>query len=361
MRYRSPETSVTQPSNNTFPLLDVTRVTEGELRILYEDANSFLRGNVLTFGGLNTDLFYPQLKRLAQRQGQTLIRPELCPDEDEAIGLLIPHAWYFSQNPHALGVAMWYVDYQTNVQPTIAAEASIIGDYGLVSVIECYRRDDLTAFARQPGYIAFSVPYDLVQTARHITRHIEDLAQATSDDRYLDFIRSVISNTANRQTQQPEDIVKGLTSLDETARQRAVLEMMRNYWQDILVPRGIVLTDEDVVIVDQVPNRPETETLDYTRRPFLVFIGGSISASADESQETIRVKNISLARAKYPPTTQVIAPTYTDGSSPQFRQQAATEVTPDLLVLSLITLRELGEVEKYQTLRARYAKLCQSN
>jgi hypothetical protein len=348
------EAPVFQDNRYQFPHLRTDRVSQDVLQQLNGEIQEYLHGDAVTYGGINADVLYRQMVE----KDPSLVKSEVCPEEDAVMGLHSPQEWFFSENRNNFGIAGWYTDLQVNKQLARTDNHSLRHTYGIVGLTEVYRTEDLGRFAAENGYQLFSVPFDLVLTARQISGNVERLPQATENERWNGFIGEVLEYITQNQGVSKDQLVSDLAGIPREARHVRVLEMMNGYWKDVLIPRGVHPDDEDIIIYDTL-RRPAAESLDFTRRPFLVFMSNPSIAVPGRTDDEIVALNMQFAKKQYP-GVKIIVPTFSDGMRvwrPELRQVSPSVVTAESLVMSLATLSEMGYADEYRRFLKVYSDL----
>ena len=121
---------------------------------------------ILTYGGLNTDI----LADLLSEEGYQVHQDELCPEDDEDIGLRMPDVWYLNKGAGALSIPMYYsfMQLKASVLDGTAFEENkeIVDTFGRVSLIEVYHEKKLFEKLDAEGVKYFSTPRTLTECTR---------------------------------------------------------------------------------------------------------------------------------------------------------------------------------------------------
>jgi hypothetical protein len=359
-----PEDQVITGEDDIFPFLDLFGISHEDAEIFLQKLEVATTGMIATYGGINMDVCY---HTASSSLAIPLTKAEICPEKDDLLGLRMPKVWYFNPQKTAYSVAMNYNWTQARKyahDPDI--NSGFRRDYGIVCFIECYSVTDLVGFAQANHLTAFSTPFDLVNTATFITRHLQrdgNCANLHSSDILTEFIDQIMKYISTQEGLSFDQLCGQLSSMDDNQRLTSILARLRGFWQDTLIPRGIRQEDEEIILVAN--NNRSCPDFDFNkhREPRVVFMSGNVDPHTNIHDDQKFVKNnLYLAVRQYAPGSKIIAPVFSDPTTgrffrPHFLYVKAHGRTTDTAILQLIILRELGKSNEYWSLRSRYEEL----
>lgn len=339
--------------DHQYPYMDLARVPLEQTGVLFDEMNARLSGVMATYGGINADVLYAIARQTDHPDVASIYEyEELCGPADEALGLRMPHAWYFNMR-QPMEAALWYNYLQTRKYwKRPKKNEAFRQTYGVVGLVECYAIENLLRFAHQRGVEAMSSPYDLMLTAEYLARgKPEWLAQ---DGGFLAFKDHVLAATGNQgwfEMPNPNE------------RLQEAIAILRSYWQSVLAHRAISLTDAEIIIHDPWGLLGELGFF-YIREPSVVIIGGNADKRMPtEPEEEIVARNVRLALMQYPPDTKLVVPWYYDpheGASPwvlSLHAEPKSDLTPDAFILGLIGMNAMLDARVHDDFRTRYETL----
>lgn len=127
-------------SNNLFLATGDTVPTVQQMQ---EAAEWQQKQGVLSYGGLVTDC----LADILEQKGFPVQKDEICPDDDDSIGLRMPEVWYLNKGPFALNIPLYYNFLQNKVKVydnTITKDnMHISAKYGKTALVEIITQKNL--------------------------------------------------------------------------------------------------------------------------------------------------------------------------------------------------------------------------
>lgn len=149
---------------------EFTRIKDREkINALLEKVMNLFK--IGTYGGLNTDVLYEDLIK----KGYNLKREEICPIDDEFIGLRMPNFWPINQGKNAMNIAMYYNWMQ--MKETMKKEnlsewnREARKTLGWLGMIEIQDTSKLIKRLNNEKWDFFSTPFTLTECARYLEGH----------------------------------------------------------------------------------------------------------------------------------------------------------------------------------------------
>ncbi len=347
-------------TDDDFPYLDLHTVPEDTIKEYVQKLLASLSGKFATYGGINLDVFFELTSRIHDIAANE--KAEVCPELDDILGLRMPEVWYFNTGGPPSPFALFFNSVQSRgFTKNTSRNAQFREEYGIVALVEGYDTKHLTEFAHSNGYISFSTPFDLVNTAGYIVSG-KALASVRDNPEFYRFADGILDYWSKKTGNSVELIIQTIRSIDPQEATNLTLTLLRSFWEEILIPRGVVTTDEEMIILDPNANQEHASTLLYCRRPDFVLMGGNIDGFYPKNPYTnVTANNMALANAQYPQskiiTPYYISPDHTSLWPAKLTQEPGYLWTTDGLLVSLIALRELGRSTDYHNLRAMYHRL----
>lgn len=348
----------TQIQDIELPYPETGEYDTQRMQQLFTAIQKTTHGRLAAYGGINHDILGPRIQSLAQEMNIPFGQSEICPEEDEALGLHMPKACFFSQMPGSVSMAMWYASLQAAQYRADPANMAVRDRFGTVSIVECYDIEGLKRFAEFNGYGAFSAPHDQVFTARLIAEHGLDMPMDVSGA-HQQFAQEIVAYLATKTNKSSDKYIQELLKIPSESKERVLylLRQMRSYWQEVLLPRGIIRIDEDIILIDQQDDRPSEDNLAHKRKPLVVCIGHDVESPEDDGRV---MESLEFAREFYPKQTKILTPQFStkDGLiRPGLAISTPDEMSIEALIIQLIMVKELGMDEKYRILKRCYMEL----
>lgn len=348
-------------SDDDFPYIDLYSVPEEQIDNIKRKLLMALDGKFATYGGINLDVLF-EIASTIQEYGITE-KAEVCPEKDDILGLRMPSVWYFNTGGPPSPFALFFNLAQSQKYwKHTSKNIPFRNTYGIVALVEGYDTHQLASFAYSHGYKPFSTPFDLVNTAQFLVTGTA-LASVRDNPKFYQFTDHILLYWAERDDQNPDTILQTIRTIDPEEATIMTLELLRSYWQEVLVLRGVVTTDEEMIILDPACKSGEPCSLLFTRQPQFVLIGGNLDRfyPIDFQSNSVVEANLNIARIQYPVST-LITPRYIspDGASlwhANLTLEPGFLWTSDGILVSLIALRELGQLEDYRNIRSDYHAL----
>lgn len=368
-RQVTPESLLTRgrvPEQDILPYLDLGAAQVENWGRLFDEIRHLTERKLATYGGINSDVLLPAaLKSSGKLTVSAIEKAEICAPEDDALGLRMPQAWYFNPRWPAMAVAMLYNAIQTTHalrQPELNREFR--KRYGVVALVECYKTDELLRFANAKGVTVFSTPIDLMLTAHYIASG-QKPEGVFENEKIADYAHEIIKFASKRRNISPDSLKDYIRSLQDKERLYEVIHILRDYWQEILLPKGVDQNDDEIILFDPHYFDRATTGFASNRKPRTVFMGGNIDNVHSLYLDPVVVvaRNLALAQTQYGKNTRIVVPQYKDEASchywfPQLRlPNHASIPTTDTLILHLFAVRELGLDKDFRGLKGRYVEL----
>lgn len=352
-----PNTTFSYESDHVYPYMDLARVPLEQSGVLFDAMNETLTGIMATYGGINADVLYATARQTdPPHLAATYEYEELCGPADEALGLRMPHAWYFNIR-RPMETALYYNYLQTRKYWRRPEKNEVFRQsYGIVCLVECYDVGTLVHYTNVDGVERWSTPFDLMLTAEFIARGKP--ARLGADPAFLAFKDEILATAG---------YYSSLEELSPDDRFWTSIAIVRKYWESVLRHRGTDLNDQEIIANDPYGLLGD-QGFSFLRRPSVVLIGGNADKRIPtEPEEEIVGRNIRLALMQYPPNTQLILPWYHDpreGGSPwmlSLHAEPKSDLTLDAFIVGLIGLEAMADLRTYEDMRTRYETLaCQS-
>lgn len=350
--------------DNIFPFLYLYQLPHEETDPFFESLEVAMRDTFVSYGGINADVLYHAGKQTGESAPSA--KAEICPKEDEVLGLHMPFVWYFNSKGYKMGTAMYYNNIQLRkLDQNPEANINFRQLFGTVCFVECYSIEKLREFAQRHNFTIFSTPFDLVNTIRFIVRSLDYLKEVDfgeSDSKFLKFIDKFLDFTATKTQQSKEHVYSDLNKMEVSERFRFLLQSAKSFWQQILIPKGIDANDEEILLAAGENTPTVLRNLGVSRKPCIVFMGANVDPLSErKNDEIVVINNRRLAQMQYDRETRIIAPLFKDSQNhlfrPHFLLVKSQGKSADVAILNLLVLREIGEKDKYHSFRSRYEEL----
>jgi len=150
-----------------FERKEIKDITQAKLKLKeYHSKSKFG-----TYGGVNTDLLYEKFKSM----GHPLEKEEVCPEDDDFIGLRMPNFWPINQGNSSISIAQYYnfVQQKERMKEENFSNwnLSVRKDYGWVGLIEIFDLGNLVKRLKEEDHPFFSVPHTLTECMRFLEGH----------------------------------------------------------------------------------------------------------------------------------------------------------------------------------------------
>ncbi len=225
---------------------------------------AFKKINLGTYGGMNTDVFYETLLK----RGYPVQREEICPEDDDSIGLRMPNFWPVNQSEWALSTAMYYSFYQIKhlsiLDDLSSWNPEARQDFGWVSAVEVYDTTKLVGRLRSEKMDFFTTSLTLMECVRYLEGWGIKRLEAYRD--YSNEIKAWAQKQAffdasewNLGREKSEAFFK------EHGRISNVRLCVKEYWKMVLLNKGYNPGDKEIDIVSRAFSK--------NRNPDIVLIG----------------------------------------------------------------------------------------
>lgn len=319
-----------------------------ELREQFYENINVLQNKYFTYGGLNTDL----LSNAYLVNGYNLEKSVVSATFDAQLELLMPDVWYLNGGEHFLNTALFFNRVQNNNEQKKTSKIKnkeIAETFGYFGLMEVYFRENTLERFKQDNIEAFSVLKTIPECARVLESDIyEDILKdgykkGVYKKRLLSHIPA--ANYYYYLMKENQELIAGY---DENnfhlgmAKTQEIIEAegnspVRRYfvdlWKNVLVKKGIDPEHSEIIVLGT--------KFSYNRNPDFVIVGENHKFGF---QEKITDSNFAYNRSRK------IHVRYKEPQH-QFdlikRNGAKWEWDPEVYLLSLILLNELGEEELY--------------
>lgn len=217
-----------------------------------------------TYGGVNTDILYGKFKSL----GYNIEREEVCPEDDELIGLRMPNFWPINQGEYSLDIAQYYNFIQQKQRMKESGfdnwNLDIRKDYGWMGVVEIFDTSKLVKRLKEENHSFFSVPYTLTECMRFLEGH-----ESKRLDVYEKYANVILEWTKKQDFYNPSEWFLGK---DESWKIQKSSKKLLNpkfavkaFWQQELLNKRYDFKDRELNVVSR--------EFSNNRNPDVILIG----------------------------------------------------------------------------------------
>jgi len=217
-----------------------------------------------TYGGMNTDILYDEYCQIFS----DVKRDEICPTDDEDIGLRMPEFWPINLGNDSLSIAMYYckeqMRYSSGFNNFPNWNTDIRKKYGWNSIVELFNYNNVYQRIIKEKINYFSTPFTLTECMRYL--------EGWQLER-LNVYKSYALKIFDWAKKQPfyvknewflgRDESRNFIKLNN--RITNVRYCVKMYWQNYLLNKPIQLGDKELNIVSR--------KFSDDRRPEIVLIG----------------------------------------------------------------------------------------
>lgn len=216
----------------------------------YYDNLIFLESkNILTFGDTNFKI----LERYFSAHGYDPEPLDLCFDDDQSIGLEMPHTWYLNRGKHALSIAMYYnyLSFHEIVERKSLEtfNEKIAREYGRIACIEVYGEKELKSFLDRHKIEYFGTPRTLTECVRYLEGwNIEEYPRLKGYATFSQFIE--LWSRINFPHFNADEWYLGKGKSNQINKNGAtnVRKAVKYFWQHYLLKKHRHVSDEDIEI-----------------------------------------------------------------------------------------------------------------
>ncbi|MBT4446552.1 hypothetical protein HOA92_00780 [archaeon] len=262
---------------------------------------SLCRIPILTYGGLNTDILAPDLAK----EGYRVEKEELCPRDDEDIGLRMPNVWYLNKGAHCISIPMYYNFMQLKsgiVDGNLySRNPEITSEFGKVAMIEVYFGDKLFEKFDDEKVKYFGTPKTLTECMRVLEGW--DISRVPRLADYVEFSDKIRSWSEDHFPGYDESkwfLGREATNIiREESGSTNVRDCIRFFWENYLLKKSPTISEQDIEIDIIDPN------FSTQREPDLLIVGENpfdYESLSDECPDYIlsaELKSFSNSRVKY--------------------------------------------------------------
>lgn len=217
-----------------------------------------------SYGGVNTDILYEEFKEL----GYDLEKEEVCPEDDELIGLRMPNFWPINQGGSCFSIAQYY-NFIQQKQKMKSENFSfwnkeVRKDFGWVGIVELFNTSNLITRLRKEKYPFFSVPYTLTECMRYLEGH-----ESKRLEMYKDYAQVIFDWAKKQDFFNSKEWFLGKNKSWEIQENSEILLnpklAVKKYWQEILLNKRYEYSDRELNIVSR--------DFSFNRNPEIVLVG----------------------------------------------------------------------------------------
>jgi len=215
---------------------------------ILEDAYNSCR--IGTYGGLNTDIVFEDLKR----KGYSLKREEICPTADDDIGLRMPNFWPINQGKDAMSIATYYNWMQ--MKETMKKEnildwnKKVRENFGWIGMVEIQDTSKLVKRLKQENIDFFSTPFTLTECARYLEGH-----KSKRLNFYKEFSEKIRKWAKNQPFYDASEWNLGKEKsgyiYEKLGRPSNVKLCVKKFWENELLNKRYVPSDRELNIVSR--------------------------------------------------------------------------------------------------------------
>lgn len=277
---------------------------------------------ILTFGDTNFRVF----EKYFTEKGYNPKPLDLCLDDDKSIELEMPKVWYLNKGKHALSIATYYnyLNWYGIVENKNLAtfNKKIAEDYGRISCVEIYLEDELKFFLDSNKIQYFGTPRTLTECFRYLEgwnlKQYPRLKGYAVFSKFIELWSKI--NFPHFDSQEWYLGKEKSNKINLTGRSTNVREAVQYFWQNYLLKKHPIISEEDVEI-DIFGGK-----FHNLRQPKIIMLSEDLFSNKDSNNEIFKTLTEKLS-------TKKIFISKLKNNFPIKNAKIAKEIYPDALVV----------------------------